>query len=116
MHRSLVSVRARRPLIILLVLVTILLFTQSPEIVEATSERATAPLALPDVQITISDVVASGFSMPVQLTHAGDGSGRLFIVEQTGKIRIIKNGTVLSAPFLDLSSSISCCGSAKNRS
>lgn len=61
---------------------------------------------LQDIQIKVDEVVASGFSAPVQVTNAGDGSDRLFVVEQTGKIRIIKNGSVLSTPFLDLTSSI----------
>lgn len=65
---------------------------------------------LQDIQIKVDEVVASGFSAPVQVTNAGDGSDRLFVVEQTGKIRIIKNGSVLSTPFLDLTSSIICCG------
>ena len=43
---------------------------------------------------------ASGLSHPVFVTAAPDGSGRLFIVEQTGKIKILKNGTVLAKPFL----------------
>lgn len=53
--------------------------------------------------ITVNDVIAQGFSQPVQLTHARDGSGRLFVVEQDGRIKIIKNGTVLSTAFLDIS-------------
>ena len=48
--------------------------------------------------------VAGGFSLPVGITHAGDGSGRLFIVEQGGLVRIVKNGAVYPAPFLDVSS------------
>ncbi len=51
--------------------------------------------------------VASGLSSPVFVTNAGDGSGRLFIVEQTGKIRVVKNGVLLPTPFLDISASIS---------
>jgi glucose/arabinose dehydrogenase len=47
---------------------------------------------------------AGGFTRPVGIAHAGDGSGRLFIVEQGGLVRIIRNGTVLPTPFLDLSS------------
>jgi glucose/arabinose dehydrogenase len=43
-------------------------------------------------------------SFPVHITHAGDGSGRLFIVEQPGRIRIVKNGVLLATPFLDISS------------
>jgi glucose/arabinose dehydrogenase len=40
----------------------------------------------------------------VYVTGAGDGSGRLFIVEQTGQIRIVKNGALLRRPFLDIHS------------
>lgn len=47
--------------------------------------------------------VASGLKHPVHVTHAGDGSGRLFVVEQAGRIRIIdKDGRVLPEPFLDI--------------
>ena len=52
----------------------------------------------------------SGFSKPVHVTNAGDGSGRLFVVEQQGRIRIVKNGALLSEPFLDISDRVSCCG------
>jgi glucose/arabinose dehydrogenase len=38
------------------------------------------------------------------LTHAGDGSGRLFLLERGGRIRVIKNGRLLNAPFLDITS------------
>ncbi len=54
--------------------------------------------------------VVSGLTMPVTVTNAGDGSGRLFIVQQTGQIRIFTNGTLLLAPFLDISDLVSCCG------
>jgi glucose/arabinose dehydrogenase len=50
----------------------------------------------------------------VHLTHAGDGSGRVFIVEQAGRIRIVRDGTLKPTPFLDLSSAgtdrVLCCG------
>src|SRR5512143_2783835 len=46
----------------------------------------------------------SGLGSPVHITHAGDGSGRLFIVEQPGRIRIVRNGVLLATPFLDISS------------
>ena len=51
--------------------------------------------------------VASGFSRPLYVTHAGDGSGRLFVVEQSGAIRVIKDGAALRQPFLDVSGLIS---------
>ena len=51
------------------------------------------------------EVVAEGLTAPVFLTHAGDGSGRLFIVDQVGQIRIVdESGMLLDEPFLDLSS------------
>lgn len=52
------------------------------------------------------EAVADGFDAPLGVTHAGDGSGRLFVVEQTGAIRILDDGRVLDEPFLDVSESI----------
>ncbi len=46
--------------------------------------------------------VASGFSQPVLITHAGDD--RLFVVEKGGTVRIFHGGTVLQTPFLNVSS------------
>ncbi|MBI5589251.1 MAG: PQQ-dependent sugar dehydrogenase [Deltaproteobacteria bacterium] len=51
-----------------------------------------------------------GFTSPVHITHAGDGSGRLFVVEQPGRIRIVKDGRTLPTSFLDISGRVSCCG------
>ncbi len=51
--------------------------------------------------------IATGLSRPLLVTDAGDGSGRLFIVEQTGRIRIVKAGKLLATPFIDLSASVS---------
>jgi glucose/arabinose dehydrogenase len=47
--------------------------------------------------------VARGLSAPLHVTHAGDGSGRLFVVEKAGRIRIISDGGLLREPFLDIS-------------
>jgi len=51
----------------------------------------------------------SGLTLPVQVTNAGDASGRLFIVEQRGRIRIAKGDSLLAQPFLDIQSRVSCC-------
>jgi glucose/arabinose dehydrogenase len=51
--------------------------------------------------------IASGFTQPVFVTHAGDA--RLFVVEQAGVIKVIKNGQVLAAPFLDINARVRCC-------
>jgi Glucose/sorbosone dehydrogenases len=50
---------------------------------------------------------ASGLSKPVFVTSAHDGTGRLFIVEQTGRIRIYKSGAILATLFLSIGSQVS---------
>jgi glucose/arabinose dehydrogenase len=46
--------------------------------------------------------VGDGFSIPVYLTHPGDGSGRLFVVEKAGTIRELKAGKPVDPAFLDI--------------
>lgn len=48
--------------------------------------------------------VADSLYGPVALENAADGSGRIFVGEQAGKIRVIKNGKLLKEPFLDIRS------------
>lgn len=47
-------------------------------------------------------IVEKQIQSPTFITHAGDGSGRLFVCEQRGKIHIVKDGILQPAPFLDL--------------
>lgn len=51
------------------------------------------------------ETIATGFSQPVDITGAGDGSDRLFVVEKVGRIRIIDqtDNSVLTQPYLDIS-------------
>src|ERR1041385_3186401 len=51
-------------------------------------------------------VVATGFNGPLDIEQPNDNSGRLFVVEQGGTIKIIQNGAVLSQPFLNISSKV----------
>ena len=44
-----------------------------------------------------------GFTRPVAVRNAGDDTGRLFVVEQGGTIRVVADGQTLVPPFLDLS-------------
>lgn len=53
------------------------------------------------VSISLAPFVI-GLTRPVDLQIADDGSGRMFVVEQGGTIRIISGGSVLSTPFLDI--------------
>jgi glucose/arabinose dehydrogenase len=65
-----------------------------------TASQAQAPITL-NLQ-----KVLEGLSGPVVLTHAGDGSNRLFLVEQPGNVRVVRNGKVKPYPFLDLTSKV----------
>jgi glucose/arabinose dehydrogenase len=63
----------------------------------------TSVKAAPRTAVELTSVVASGLTQPVYITQPADGSGRLFIVEQPGRIRIFKPGIgLLSTPFLDI--------------
>ena len=47
--------------------------------------------------------VVTGLNMPVLVTAAPGDTGRLFVVEKRGTVRIIKHGVLLPTPFIDLS-------------
>ena len=51
-----------------------------------------------------------GFDAPLAAVNAGDGSGRIFVVEQGGLIRIVRDGKLLPEPFLDVSAEIKSGG------
>ena len=77
----------------------------------AAAEPEIAPTAFDPGKINLTfSRIARGLSDPVFVTHSGDSNGRLFVVEQTGRIRVIRNGVLLSTPFLDLRSKISTGG------
>jgi glucose/arabinose dehydrogenase len=63
-------------------------------------------LQFPDSSGYTWQQIASGLDTPVGITNAGDET-RLFIIEQPGRIRILVEGTLLPAPFLDLSDQVS---------
>jgi glucose/arabinose dehydrogenase len=65
------------------------------------------PPAFPAVTLTS---FASGFNQPVNIAHAGDGSGRIFVVEKAGVIKLVRNGTVSATPFLDISGLVQSAG------
>ena len=70
---------------------------------ESESPRPAFVASIPDAQNVQLTLIVDGFDRPLFLTHAGDGSGRLFVVEQTGSIRILLDGDILPEPFLDAS-------------
>ena len=54
--------------------------------------------------------VVSGLQRPVWVGAAGDGSGRLFVLEQAGTIRVIRDGRLLNRPYLDIRDRVSSGG------
>jgi len=61
------------------------------------------------VRVALQSVV-DGLEAPLFATHAGDESGRLFVVEQAGTIRIVRDGVLLDAPFLDIRDRVTAGG------
>src|SRR6185503_15390661 len=53
--------------------------------------------------------IVSGLSSPLFLT-APPGDSRLFIVEQPGRIRVVKNGQMLTTPYLNIASKLTSGG------
>ncbi|HEY7522238.1 MAG TPA: PQQ-dependent sugar dehydrogenase [Candidatus Limnocylindrales bacterium] len=64
------------------------------------------PVASRNLRIEV-DHVTGGFDRPLAAVAAGDGSGRLFVVEQGGRILIVRDGRVAGTPFLDIADRIS---------
>ncbi|HUE95310.1 MAG TPA: PQQ-dependent sugar dehydrogenase [Longimicrobiaceae bacterium] len=91
--------------IALLALAVVLLRRSLAELAEASAgppegSSAGAPPAESSLRLRLVEVTG-GLARPLFVTHAGDGSGRLFIVEQGGAIRILRAGRLLAEPFLD---------------
>lgn len=59
------------------------------------------------------ELVGGGFDQPLHVTHAGDSSGRQFVVEQPGLIWILKDGKKSAQPFIDLRSVVGSNGSER---
>jgi glucose/arabinose dehydrogenase len=74
----------------------------------ACSDPAASSTPLPPGPSTIGlQQVASGLSTPLYVTAPPGDTARLFIVEKTGAIRMVKSGTLLPAPFLDIGTLVS---------
>src|SRR5207245_6787398 len=52
----------------------------------------------------------SDLASPTGMEVPNDGTGRLFVLEQGGRIRIIQNGALVATPFLDITSKVESGG------
>jgi glucose/arabinose dehydrogenase len=70
--------------------------------------RPTAPPEGPPIDPAAVDLraIADGLVAPVGVVTPPDGSGRLFVLDQPGQIRIIQGDHLLPEPFLDLTSTV----------
>jgi len=63
----------------------------------------------PGLTLKVDPFITTGLASPVFLTQPLN-DGRIFVVEQAGRIRVILNGVLQTAPILDISSRVLCCG------
>jgi glucose/arabinose dehydrogenase len=59
----------------------------------------------PGLTLKLDPFISAGLSAPVFLTQPLN-DGRIFVVEQGGRIRLIKNGALQTTPFLDITSRV----------
>ena len=90
----------------------------SPSASDTPSQSAAAPSSVPSAPASVAPLtgirleeVASGLNDPIGVTNAGDGSGRLFVNERGGRIRVVNaDGTLRTRDFVDLSDRLSAGG------
>jgi glucose/arabinose dehydrogenase len=58
--------------------------------------------AFPDPANYTWTPIVGGLNLPVAMTNAGDGSGRLFVLERAGLVRVVREGQLDPTPFLDI--------------
>src|SRR4051794_17961387 len=94
-----------RPLPVKAVLASSALVAASVVAGTAGSQAATPTRAPGAVRVTFNHLVG-GFSSPVYVTAARDGSRRLFVVGQGGVVRVVKSGAVQPRAYLNLTSEV----------
>ena len=67
-----------------------------------TPPQSTIPATFPDPAQYSWQPQTGNLRSPVGMAHAGDGTGRLFILEQAGVIRIVQDSELLAEPFMDI--------------
>lgn len=90
--------------------------TAAPAQATAATTATTAPAESPTITPTANtslkpalQLFVDGLEKPTYLTHAGDSS-LLYVTEQAGRIRIIRNGALVETPFLDIEDEVGSSG------
>jgi glucose/arabinose dehydrogenase len=86
--------------------------TTAPSGVGTPSPAETAsPPPFDPARVAVSlEAVVGGLRAPLAVTNAADGSGRIFVAEQGGAIRIVRDGSLVERPFLDIADRITSGG------
>ncbi len=74
------------------------------------TEAATRPATFPDPQAYSWVAVTTGLALPDDVEFPDDGSGRMFVVEQPGRIRIVEHGQLRPQPYLDITDRVGSAG------
>jgi glucose/arabinose dehydrogenase len=82
----------------------------SPTTTPSPSGTCGAGTPVPGTPTLATVLVARGLSSPLDLQVAPGDQSRLFVVEQPGRIRVIRDGALVATPFLDISGRISAGG------
>ena len=81
--------------------------TQTPTQIPPTATPSSAS-TFPDPNAYIWELLVTGLQRPVDLQ--ADGSGRLFVIEKVGRIRIIQDSQLVEVPFLDITDRVGSSG------
>jgi glucose/arabinose dehydrogenase len=95
-----------KPIIGILVLINVLV-AASPAIAGQGAGTAQGHGSWPNISLALK---VKGMDKITHIANAGDNSGRLFVVEQRGRIIIIKGNAPQKTPFLNIADRVSCCG------
>jgi glucose/arabinose dehydrogenase len=103
------AVAATRPAVQPSLVLALSTATAVPTMTARTPET-TDVTAFPDPRLFRWQSVVTGLRSPVDLEFPNDGTRRMFIVEQAGRIRIATDKGLLAAPFLDISDRVDSQG------
>ncbi len=73
----------------------------------ASGPDGSGPPSLPAIAL---EEIATGLARPLFVTSSADGRGSLYVAEQGGRVRIIRDGQLLATPFLDIADRVTAGG------